>query len=234
MHRSIPLLVAAALGCGATGQPEVSYPIFARGSAPAPVQAGSWTVTLEVARVALGPIYFCATAAASSELCATALGEYPQAAVIDALDATAVRLGDVTGVVGRVRSVTYDFGVSWLPTQSQPTPSRAAPGGHSAHFEGRAVRGSTVLRFVADVDALPRLQGTLVVEGQRVDADITGPGARLDVRLDAGAWWTAVDFDALLARGEDPVVIAPGSRAHNALVVAMTATAPPVFTWTLP
>jgi hypothetical protein len=40
-----------------------------------------------------------------------------------------------------------------------------------------------------------------------------------------------VDFSELEALGGDPVVVAPGSRAMNAVVIGMTATGRPTFEW---
>jgi hypothetical protein len=224
----------ALAGCGSTGQQAVTVPLFAAGVAPAPVTAGEWSVNLEVARVGLGPIYFCATEGASMDLCPAAVSEFAAVAVVDGLDATPRRLGDVTGVSGAIRSATYDFAVSWRARQSEPTPAAVAPDGHSAHFEGSASRGATTLRFACDVDVLPQHAGTRAVQGARAAVDLRDGRARLDVTIDPRAWFAAVDFDELLALGGDPVVVPPSSRAANALVIHMTTTGQPVFTWSTP
>src|SRR5262245_36883458 len=104
-------------GCGSTGQESVSYPIVGRGQAAEPFLVDGWEVTLTSARVGVGPIYFCATEGASSELCPIALGEFADAAVIDALDPTPRTLGRIDGFVGEIRSATYDFAYSWFNTQ---------------------------------------------------------------------------------------------------------------------
>ena len=73
----LSLVVAApALGaCSGTGQPEVAYQAFAAAKAPATIQAGDWSVTLDEASVAFGPVYFCAASSGSADLCETAVGE---------------------------------------------------------------------------------------------------------------------------------------------------------------
>lgn len=218
-------------GCGETGQEEVSYPVFAAGTAPAPFIVGAYEVTLDVAQVGFGPVYFCATAAASSDLCPAALAEFASTATLDGVNDEAQQLGDVRGVTGEIRSATYDYAITWLSTQRNPTPAPGAPGGHSAHFEGRAVGGATEFRFVADVDVVPQLQGSRAVQGARVSANVQDSSVRLDVRFDPGAWWRSVDFSELEALGGDPVVVPAGSRAMNAVVIGMTATAPPTFEW---
>lgn len=223
------LLSMLGLGCGSTGPSEVRYPIVAEGAASAPFAAGDWTVTLDVARVSLGPIYFCATAAASSSLCPAAVQEFADVAEFDALRPSAQPLGFVTGAPGSIRSSSYDLGITWFTTQRTATP--AASAGRSAHFEGRATRGSRTLRFVCDVRATPMIQGAQVVQGARVSADITGSNVRLVVRADAASWWTAVDLSEVESESGDPVVIPQSSRIHNAVVVAMTAGAPLRFEW---
>jgi hypothetical protein len=237
MLRSHLLALGALLlcvGCGSTGQREVSYPLFASGQAPAPFRAGDWEVTLEVARVGFGPAYFCATAAASSDLCPAAVAEFAQSAEFDALSPTPQQLGSIEGVSGTIRSATYDYAYTWLTTQRSPRPTAAAPRGHSAHFEGRATRGARTIRFVADVDVLPQTQGTRVVQGARAEADVQDSNVRLDLRVDAAAWWRNVDFEELAQSDRDIVVVPPTSRAYSAVVIAMTATATPVLEWSRP
>lgn len=224
------LLSILGLGCGSAGASEVRYLVVAEGAASPPFAAGDWMVTLDVARVSLGPIYFCATAAASSSLCPAAVQEFAGVAEFDALRPAAQPLGFVTGAPGSIRSASYDLGITWFTTQRTATPA-AASAGRSAHFEGHATLGSRTLRFVCDVRATPMIQGAQVVQGARVSADVTGSNVRLVVRADPAAWWTAVDLSELEAQVGDPVVIPPSSRIHNAVVVAMTAGAPLRFEW---
>ncbi len=224
------LLSTLGLGCGSTGPAEVRYTVAAEGVASAPFAAGDWTITLDVARVSLGPIYFCATAAASSSLCPAAVQEFAGVAEFDALLASAQPLGFVTGSPGSIRSASYDLGITWFTTQRTATPA-ASSSGRSAHFEGRATRGDRTLRFVCDVRAAPMIRGAQTVQGARVSADVTSPNVRLVVRADAAAWWRAVDLSELAAQDGDPIVILPSSRIYNAVVVAMTAGAPLRFEW---
>ena len=150
-----PFLVAAlavcAAACGSTGQRPVSYALFGAGEAPVPFDAGAWRVTLSRADVGIGPIYLCATSGASSDLCPAAVQEFADAAVIPGIDAAPRALGLVTGTTGSIRSAAYDYAVTWFPTQARPTPTAVAPGGHSARFAGRAVRGAETLEFTADI-----------------------------------------------------------------------------------
>lgn len=224
------LLSMLALGCGSTGSSEVRYPVVAEGVASAPFAAGDWTVTLDVARVSLGPIYFCATSAASSSLCPAAVQEFADVAEFDALRPSAQPLGFVTGAPGSIRSASYDLGITWFTTQRAATPA-AASAGRSAHFEGRVARGGRTLRFVCDVRVSPMIQGAQAVQGARVSADIDGSRVRLVVHADAAAWWRNVDFSEVAEWDDDPITIPASSRIHNAVAVAMTAGAPLRFEW---
>lgn len=226
------LVVAGAAGCGSTGQDRVGYPIQAEGRAPAPFAAGAWQVTLDVAQVGFGPLYFCASASSSRDTCPTAVAELASAATVDALSPAPQALGEVDALTAEVRSAIYGYAYVWRLTEAAPRAIDGAPGGHSAHFEGTASQGASAFRFVADIDVLPTFAGTLAVQGAAVTPTVQRASLRLDVAFDPTAWWSGVDFGDLAAAGTDPVVVAPTSRAYNAVVVAMTATDRPRFSWT--
>jgi len=220
--------VLCLVGCVESAQMPVTYPAVARGESRVFV-AGDWTVTLSAANVAFGPAYFCATEAASMDLCPAAVNELAAIGSFDALRTDAQPLGNVEGVTGELRSVQYDFGINWFTRQNAPTPGEGVT--HSAHFEGEAVSATGSFRFVADVDLAPSHQGTQVVQGARVMASVHDSKMQLSVDVDPAAWWERVDFDELSLMGGDPVVITPGSRAHNNVVLRMTTAAAPSFNW---
>ncbi|WP_437951500.1 hypothetical protein WME98_12230 [Sorangium sp. So ce296] len=262
---ALALSAAPALGCAGTGQPEVSYLAVAEPAPPGEIAAGAWTVVLDEASVAFGPVQFCAAESGSATLCGTAIAELLSIVRVDLLDPGPQRLGRVRGFEGEIRSASFDYGIHWFLTEAAPVRSPEAPGGHSAHLRGRATRGADVLEFVADVDAVPQFQGQRAVPSVAAAATVGAEAVRLAVRFDVGAWVARVDFDALAeeaagngaggegaggegaggegaggegAGGEGPgdggtlrAVIAPGSRAHNALVIAMTAQSPPELVW---
>ncbi|MEW5849245.1 MAG: hypothetical protein AB2A00_10545 [Myxococcota bacterium] len=234
--RCICIFLAFVLSCGASGQREVEYAAVGVGRAARVVEArGGWQVTLEEARVALGPVYFCATQAASADLCPSARAELLATWPWDALDPRSQHLGTVHGVTGSIGSAQYDFGIVWLETDTQPRALQGAVDGHSAVFRGRATRGDRTLRFVANIDAIPRAQGTHVVQGARTSADVLDSHTRLEVTVDPNLWWSGVDFDEFVDAPADDVVVVPAdSRAANAVLVAMTANATPQFRWVAP
>lgn len=223
------LLLACALvvaACGDTGGENFSYPLTGLGVAPGAFPVGDWQVSLEVADVAVGPIYICATAAASPDLCDVALAEFTEVATIDALAGTQT-LGAIDARPGEPRSAMLDYGISWFTTASKPRALGEL--GHSAHLVGTAVRGDQSVSFDAIVDVVPPLRGSPAVVGARAHSETQDEGSRLELRVDPRAWLTGVDFDALAAAGPERS-IAPGDVAHAAIAFAMT-TQPPTFRW---
>lgn len=231
MKRLAFALVGLLVGCGDTGQPVIEHPAVALGTASRAVGTGAWTLKLDVARIGLGPFVFCAGRASSEELCPASLAEVASAVTIDGLSEAAQPIGTLDGFVGRVRSAGYEYAWTWFDVQAQPLPTSAAPGGHSAHFEGSATSPAKTFRFVADVDVVPLLQGTHAVRATGLDAPIDESTQRLEVKLDPTLWFEQIDFDELSTLGGDPIVIAPHSRAWNAIVVSMSAVAPPHFSF---
>lgn len=232
--------LTSAAGCGPAAQAPVSYPLYGVGTGGT-FMVGTWEVTLDVALVGLGPIYFCTTAGASSELCPTSLNEFAEVAVVDLRDPTPQLLGEVRGVTGEIRSVSYDLAYNWFPRQSEPTAAPVAPEGHSAHFEGQATGPEGSFRFIADVDVLPRFAGLRAIRRTTgVNTRIDDSALRLDIRLDPQSWWKAIDFSAL-GRGNagmDPVLPVLIDRTdhnvvfHDTLVAQITtASGAPTFLW---
>lgn len=218
---------------GPSGVASISYPVLARGEDAAAFDAGSWSVTLTTAEVGFGPSYFCATAAASAELCSVATSEFADTGVVNALSSEPQVLGEAQGETGTLRSVTYDFAYSWFATESQARVASTSARGHSAYFEGTATQGSTTVPFTVAIDLPPRIRGTRAVQGQRLDATLTTRTRELVVTVQPTRWFSRVVFDDLvsLSPAGETVTIAPGSRAYEALVLAMTVNAPPSFQW---
>lgn len=235
--RVLTLLAALAFGCGQPGEREVALQAYAAGRAAEQIRTGEYIITLTAARVGLGPFYFCATEAASSDLCPIARAELLAPVTVDALDPTPQPLSAGRALTGAIRSAAFDFARTWLDTDHAPTPTAPAPGGHSARFEATVATATARFRVVVDLDVDPQLRGGHAVQGARTSVDVGLAGVRLDVALDPIAWWSQVDPAELAeaaAAGADPVVVKRGSRAWNALVLAMTAQLPPRLEWRVP
>lgn len=234
---AISLLLLAA--CGLTGEPAFQAPVRASGR-PAAQQPGPWTVTLTRADIAIGPLYLCATAAASADLCPAAAAEFADVAAFDALGIDPQPLGDLDILPGQVRSAMLDYGITWLKTQPRPGAQQGAVAGHAARFAGLAVNGPLTVEFTADLDTAPVLRGSRTLEGLRIGPFDLEPGGRLDLTVDPLAWWSGVDLDALAALGPGPHDLTalaeadPASPAADALAAVRFAmiAVPPILTWT--
>jgi hypothetical protein len=219
-----------------TGREVVPVTLAAAGVDAPPFEVDGFTVTLERADVAFGPVDFCATESADLELCDAALFEDREPFVIDALDPAVVPVAAMEGTTGAVRTAFFDYGRSWYLTSSTPTSSPDLLEGHSAILEGAAERGEDVVRFVAAIDVTPITRGAVAVQGAKTEATVAG-GETVVVRVDPRAWLAGVDFDALLAEVTDPAVpvaLPPSGAAYQTIVLHMTSLAPAGFEWRAP
>lgn len=234
------LLSSTAIACSGTGQPEISYAAYATPIAPGPaVEAGDFTVSLDEATLAFGPVYFCAAASGSATLCETAVAEITGTFAIDLRSAEPQPLGLVNGFTGEIRSASFDFGIHWFLTESQPVASPVAPGKHSARFRGHAESASARIAFVAEIDVLPQFQGQRAVPSVEAIAAVGERRPELRIEFDAASWIAAIDWQKAAAAaaasnaGADdaPYRIEIGSPEHNAVVIAMVSKKPPAFSW---
>ena len=241
------MMLTAATACTQPPQERVAFPLVGRGSTASGFVARGWDVTLSRAQVGLGPAYFCVTQADKPDLCETPLVEWAATATLDALQPQDQALGTVAGVSGDIRSVQFDYAITWFNTQQAPSPRSGAPGGHSVQLEGEARKDGNVIHFTADVDLLPYSQGQRTVLGMPVTAAVDARTTRMTILVDPAACFAHVDFGGLLPAitpdadgGVTPdaglpgpqdiqVAIEQGSRAYNALVLQMTVNARPVF-----
>ncbi len=233
LRLTFAVTTAAHLGCGDTGQPRVLRPAVGVGTAAREVEVGDYRVTLSAARVGFGPAVFCASRAASEELCPSALAEVTQVATIDALSPSEQPVGFVEGFVGTARSARFGYGITWLNTETRPQPKAAAPDGHSAHLEGRATHRLTgaSFEFVVEVDVAPTNRGTFAVSIANIDSTIDESIARLSINVDPNRWISQIDFAELASMGTASIRVASDGRAANAVAVGMSTLAPPVFTF---
>jgi hypothetical protein len=243
------LIALAAVGCGGSTGPEpVSYPASGRGddASRAPFDVGGWTVVVEEARIGFGPLYLCASVAASPELCSTAVAELAESVEIDATVAGDHTLGEIRGASGTVQSALYDFAITWL-REGEPRVLDAAPGGHSAVLAVVAQRNGRVLRVRAELDVRPQQVGAHAVQ-QRLPETPQHSALSLEITFPIAAWWGRVDFDGLALFASDEVVLPPATAplpatpdqepslraavsARSALLGAITSTDRPQFRW---
>lgn len=218
------------LACGETGQEPVSAAFVVHSEGARALEVDGWAITLSRAELSVGPLYLCATAAASPDLCPVAVGEFASAVTTEVLDPGERSVGTITGVSGAVGSAMLDLAIAWIPTWTTPRPVSTS-GGHSFRVEGLALRDDRSVRFVADIDVIPQFQGALAIQGLRVSGRLT-PGARVTLSVRPGAWLAGLDFADLAqqaAGSDEPIELMPGSRAYNAIVIAMSATHAPTL-----
>ncbi len=236
MKRFVPIVAFLSACVPDTGREVVQVSLAAAGSGVATFAIDGFDVTFDRADVAIGPIYFCATEVPDFDRCESALFERVDPFVADALDPTPLAAGPMEGTSGVVHTAFFDYGISWYLTAAEPTSGPPELSGHSAIFEGTATRGADVVRFSAAIDVLPIAAGVVSVKAAPADYDVGG-GETVTARLDPGALFAGVDFDALLALVVDPatpIVVAEGSQAYEAIRFQMTAGAPPTFEWQEP
>jgi hypothetical protein len=221
--------------CGDTGQARVSYPLFVSGTDAAPFSAdqGGWTVTLSEAKLAFGPVFFCASAIASGELCASAQAEFADIEEVDLLVPEATEIGEVSGLSGAINSLVIDYNFTFFVAESLPSSNQDILGGHSAIFRGTATRDADTIDFDVEVDIVPSVRGGFGSEINGVGAEIIDDNARLDVRIDPKDWISGVNFDELLPQNQPGTTlrIEAGSTNHNRILFAMTASETPSFAW---
>jgi len=238
VSRSLVCLIVMLAGCGDTGGGPVSLPLMGGGAVDAHhfVTSDGWTIDLDDARIAFGPVYFCATTSAELENCPAAVAEHRAAVTIDVLDANADALGTIEGRAGTLRSGAWDYGRPFLLPATAPRPvAGAVDGEHSARFSGTARKDAVIFHFVAELDISGSGSGLTAVHGFRTTHTLTGDDDGLTVSFDAPEIIERMDLDALAAAAIDGEVrIEEGSPAYTSLVQALTSSALPSLEWARP
>jgi hypothetical protein len=195
-------------GCGEPGQREVEVPLYVAGSDLSLewTAVGDIPVALDRADLAFGPLYFCAGKTAG-DLCETARVEWLGSSVVDALDPQPVRVGELSGLTGSVRSWMYDLGISSQLTEREPVVLTAAKklGGFSFVVSGRAFVEAFEMPFRAQVrvgqSESTELGVPVVRSGSEGLAHELGETEKgLLVRFDPRPWLQSVDFRAFVER----------------------------------
>lgn len=200
-----------------------------------------WTVELEVARLAFGPVTLCPGNVAG-EFCDTARGEWTDATVVDALRPESKRVGYLVGTSGPVLSWMYDYGLVSVLTQGEPLITDAARelDGNSVELAGCASKEDVRLCFVLRTriaQSTETEQGVPVVRigGVRGVEDLADV-SRLTVVFEPSSWLATVDFEALAASYEcsetcEPIELAQDSQAVRAVQSALAGSFRPRLVW---
>ncbi|HWV36865.1 MAG TPA: hypothetical protein VN033_00115 [Vulgatibacter sp.] len=233
------------VGCGdaaVTDGREVAFTLAAEsmsageGGPPVIVTRTGWTVTLEEAAVAIGPVYLLTEPPPSARRGrlldwivprawahsgfehfdgGEVRGEYLGRFVIDAVRPGLQAIAAARGLAGRVRSVNLEL---------QP-PAADAPSlrGHQAFVRGIAARGDETIPFEGGLD-LPDAGAGRKVAGIPADVELDD-GVTVVIELHPERWLAEADFSALPAPpgGDERRRIAPGTQPHDAWALGVRA-----------
>jgi len=198
-----------ALGCAPTSQDKTSLPLFVTGTdQPTSVVTRSGAeITIDRADLAFGPLFLCAGTTAG-ELCEVARLEWLDTVVVNTLDETAQRAGELSGVTGPVRSWMYDLGISSQLTSEDAFVLDAARelGGNSLQIEGRAQVDGIELPFSASIPIQQTddtEQGVPVVRKSLSDQffrDVSLGESGLTIRFNPADWVRDLDLSAYVRR----------------------------------
>jgi len=206
-HRFAGVLVlAAAVSCGSTGGALIVLPFRAGGQ-----QAGGpltftalsgWTVTLQTAKIALGPFYFNNVPPSIDAFRnGTVIIQVTRQVVVDALDPSLHDIpGGADGETGR--SIAVEIGL-FPPDTTQPSSARSQLGGSVGLVAGTATKGGTTVAFSGPVTIDTNTPQTPLVAAARVrgavvDLDFTADPQAVELRVDPTHWFDSVDFSQLL------------------------------------
>jgi len=204
-----------------------------------PTGDGPWTVRLDEAWAALGPVYLFEGEPLLTQLYhrlvlprafahpghyqeGAAVGEALDQRVVDLLNPEPTLLGPMNAVTGECHSAQVGLG-----TASPEVSGAELLGGHALLVRGQAARGDELVTFEAHLDE------DLYVEGIAFEHEIdTAPGHLL-VEVDLQRWFHRVDFGTAIpgASSEEPATFTEETQAHNALSRGVDNTLTYRFSW---
>jgi hypothetical protein len=234
MRRVIAVMLFSLAGCVPdTSREPVTVGVLTHGVDATTATVGDFTVTLLDARVVVGPLYFCAAAHASDELCTTARLELLEPVVVDLLDASPRDGGLAHGTTGRVSSAQFDLGRSFSHTSSSPMPLSTALGGHSAVFTFEVEGPVNQFTVELGLDLDPPRAGSTLVMGARTSFEVTRDTESVTLTFDPWRIIDSIDLALLEASVADGEWIRPqsGEQAYEAVAVRLMEGQVPSFTW---
>lgn len=221
-----------------TSRSVIELPIIAIGDARDQFTAGELEITILEAKLALGPLYFCASSLPSDHVCESARLELLDPFVIDLLSDEPDEVGLAQGSSGRIASAQYNFGRSIFAGEVLPTAAGESVDGHSGRFvlaiEGPDDR-SLLVRITLDLD--PARSGSLRVLGHRTEIDLDETISALEIRASAFDLLSALDYSAIEEMVADPnrdvgeVELTPSHRLYEGLASRLSSGIFPVFNW---
>lgn len=230
----------ACVACVDTGTQNVELDLYLAGSSETSFESDDgWQVTLEEARLAFGPLTLCPGANAGP-FCHTAVAEWLDSTVVNALEEQPQLAGSLIGSDGVVRGFMYDLGLANLITSAIPIPLDAANEleGNSLVISGSAVKGEVSLDLDFGITILDETSDGIPVflsaSFQSLNQDL-GEVSSLTLRFEPTDWLRTVSFDTLaetVCAEECPetVNVVTGTQAYSALRIAVLAN-PPEFDW---
>lgn len=243
--RSLSFFCAAlvAFGCGGEGVTEGREVAFTLAAESLPVGDGTpgrfvtrtgWTVTLEEAAVAIGPVYLLTEAPPSARRARDWIlprawahsgfddfqggevrGEYLGRFVIDAVRPGLQPIAATRGIAGRVRAANLEL--------QPPAAGIASLHGYTAWIRGVAVRGEETVPFEGGLD-LPQTGSARKVVGIPADVELDD-GVTVVIELHPDRWLSEADFSALPAPagGDERRSIVPGTQSYDAWFLGVRA-----------
>jgi hypothetical protein len=238
------LAISFALGaaqCGdiTTGRERVSFDVFARGGALEGTTSMGWTVRIEAAAAALGPVRWyegealfgrtrtwslgVAHAHPGHYVPGGALADVTQRVVIDLTAPQPMFMARAEGVSGEARSAHLE-----VRTSSEDLgPARSLLHGGAVYVRGVATRGTNTVRFEASAPL------DVNIEGIPARATLDGSPGHWVLTVDVLRWIDRVDFSELPAPASPGATVAFPSTGQpaNALFRGATTGASYRFTW---
>jgi hypothetical protein len=201
--------------CGTTGGQLIQIAFRAGGmSRPAAgpltfTTAQGWTVTLQTARVALGPFYFNISPPPTAAFRGgVVIIEATEQVIVNPLDpALKVVPGGADGETGASLVCEIDL---FPPDATQTAADRNLLGNSIGYVAGTATKGATTVPFAGNIainTSLVTPETPLValerVNGATAALNFNGQTQAVEMRVDPRAWFDSADFSALL--GGTPV-----------------------------
>lgn len=235
---SLALIVAFALlvfaACGETDGEVVTIDVAleAAGTPASFTTDTGWTIELEEARIALGPLYAFAPRTEGDAVAmlraffvsvARAHGgtdplngrrvraEWLRQVAFDAMSEETVELGAIEAEAGVVETVS----VTLNPPASENASSMS---GHHLYARGVATRAEQVVPFEGGLDIADEGLSRRV-ENIPLDAFLDD-GGRWVITIDASAWFEGAQFDRLTQQEDGVYVITPESQVRGAWLLA--------------